>query len=120
MVDYDGMIRSSASLRNYIVSSLIFEAETGSRFFNRRNVWIVIDRHLAGKGDHAEIIGRLLTVEIWHKLFVRGAAALKCGDDLPFHQRLGSKIEAWPAHSRPAAGALFYYTQRHAKTDKSK
>jgi asparagine synthase (glutamine-hydrolysing) len=74
MIDYDAMIRTSPELRQRIATILLDQWTDGSRLFNRENLQLLLDQHLAGAGDYAEMIGRLLTVELWHQLFVRDAA----------------------------------------------
>jgi hypothetical protein len=73
MIDYDEMIRTSPELRQRIVSILIEQWEDGSRLFDRENLQTLINQHLARAGNYAEMIGRLLTVEVWYRQFVRVA-----------------------------------------------
>lgn len=80
MIDYDGMLRSSAPLQNFITSVLLAQWPEGSRFFARQHVQTVLAHHLAGKGNHADLIGRLLTVEMWYQLFVHHAADSRASD----------------------------------------
>jgi hypothetical protein len=80
MIDYDGMLRSSPDLQKLLTSYLIGGGSEGSGLFRRESLQALIDHHLSGKGNHAEMIGRLLTVEIWHRLFVRGERVLSAGD----------------------------------------
>jgi asparagine synthase (glutamine-hydrolysing) len=72
-IDYDEMIRTSPELQQQIVSILIEQWEEGSRLFDRENLQTLIDQHLARAGNYADMIGRILTVEIWHRQFVRFA-----------------------------------------------
>jgi hypothetical protein len=74
MTDYDEMIRTSPELQQKITSLLIGQWSEGSRLFNRRSLQMLIDEHLRRTGNYAEMIGRILTVETWHKLFVRDTA----------------------------------------------
>ena len=82
MIDYDSMLRSSPTLQNFVTSRLVASWPEGSRFFARDPVHSLLEHHLAGKGNHANLIGRLLTVEMWHRLFVRQAepAQVVCHD----------------------------------------
>lgn len=74
MTDYDEMIRNSPALQQKITSVLIDQWAEGSRLFNRQSLQLLIDEHLHRTGNYAEMIGRILTVETWHKLFVRDTA----------------------------------------------
>jgi asparagine synthetase B (glutamine-hydrolysing) len=74
MIDYDAMIRTSPELRQRIAAILLDQWTDGSRLFDRENLRLLLDQHLDGAGNYAEMIGRLLTVEIWHQLFVRETA----------------------------------------------
>lgn len=80
MIDYDGMLRSSTTLQNFVMSQLLARGPEGSCFFARQHVQTLFEHHLAGKGNHADLIGRLLTVEMWHQLFVRQAAPARVND----------------------------------------
>lgn len=73
MIDYDEIIRTSPELQQRIVAILIEQWEEGSRLFDRENLQTLIDQHLARTGNYAEMIGRLLTVEVWYRQFVRVA-----------------------------------------------
>ncbi|MDZ7363229.1 MAG: asparagine synthetase B [candidate division KSB1 bacterium] len=74
MIDYDEMIRTSPELQQKIASILIDRWPQGSRLFNRHSLQMLLEEHVSRTGNFAEMIGRILTVEIWHKLFVRDAA----------------------------------------------
>jgi len=73
MIDYDEMIRTSPELQQKIASILIDRWPQGSRLFNRHSLQILLEEHVSRTGNFAEMIGRILTVEMWHKLFVRDA-----------------------------------------------
>lgn len=76
MIDYDEMLRTSPELRHKIAAILIERSSEGSRLFDRRNLQVLLDEHMNRSGNFAEIIGRIFTVETWHRLFVRDAARL--------------------------------------------
>lgn len=80
MIDYDGMLRSSKVLQDFVSSRLLARRLDGCRFFARDQIKILLAHHLEGKGNHADLIGRLLTVEIWHQLFVRQAAPARVNE----------------------------------------
>jgi asparagine synthetase B (glutamine-hydrolysing) len=71
MVDFDEMIRCSPELQQRIESILIGQWRDGSRLFNRQSLQTLLKRHLRRAGNYAEIIGRVITVEMWHNLFIR-------------------------------------------------
>ncbi len=75
MIDYDFMLRLSPALQKLVGSRLLSEEAESSRFFDRQSLQTLFEHQLQGKGIHADLIGRLLTVEIWHKLFVRNTGA---------------------------------------------
>lgn len=74
MIDYDEMIRTSPELRKKIVSILLDGWSEGSRWFNRQSLQFLLDEHMSRTGDFAEMLGRIFTVETWHRLFVREKA----------------------------------------------
>jgi hypothetical protein len=74
MIDYETMIRTSPELQQRVAAILLDQWTEGSRLFDRENLQLLLDQHLQYGGNFAEMIGRLLTVEIWHRLFVRDAA----------------------------------------------
>jgi asparagine synthetase B (glutamine-hydrolysing) len=75
MIDYDEMIRTSPELRRRVEAILLDRWAEGSRLFNRASLQALLDHHRRGAGNHAEIIGRILTIEMWHQLFVCNTAA---------------------------------------------
>jgi len=70
MIDYDEMIRTSPELQKRINAMLIERWPEGSRLFNPRSLQILLDEHMNRTGNFAEMIGRIFTVEAWHKQFV--------------------------------------------------
>jgi hypothetical protein len=86
MIDYDEMIRTSPALLHLIVTTLIDRWDEGSRIFSRQSLQALLNYHLGRGGNHAEIIGRILTVEMWHKLFVRDLVSLRHYADSQAHE----------------------------------
>ncbi|RIK81494.1 hypothetical protein DCC62_02065 [candidate division KSB1 bacterium] len=76
MIDYDEMIRNSLKLQKKVATIMIERWPEGSRVFNRNSLRLLLAEHMNRSGNFAEIIGRIVTVETWHKLFVRDAARL--------------------------------------------
>ncbi len=87
MADYNEMLRTSPELQQRLITPLIDDWTNGSRLFNRENLQALLAQHLSRAGNHAEIIGRILTVEIWHKLFVRNATARQDRGHAQIHER---------------------------------
>lgn len=87
MIDYNEMIRTSPELQQRIVAILIEQWEEGSRLFNRENLQTLINQHLSRTGNYAEMIGRLLTVEIWYRQFAR-VAKRRTLDHAPIQERV--------------------------------
>lgn len=71
MIDYDEMMRTSPELQKKISAMLIDRWPEGSRLFNRRGLQTLLEEHMNRAGNYAEIIGRIFTVEAWHKQFVQ-------------------------------------------------
>ena len=74
MIDYDEMIRNSPELQRKVAALMIERGPEGSRLFNRHSLRLLLVEHMNRGGNFAEIIGRIITVETWHRLFVREAA----------------------------------------------
>jgi hypothetical protein len=85
-IDYNEMIRASSELQNLLASHLADSWAEGSGLFNRQSLRSLLNNHLSGKGNHAEMIGRVLTVELWHKQFVRDASHVERHIDTPVRE----------------------------------
>jgi hypothetical protein len=70
-VSYDHLLRTSPELQRFVISRLFSGRPESPRFFGRETAHTLLTLHLNGKGNHADFIGRLLTVSLWHQLFVR-------------------------------------------------
>ena len=68
--DYDDWMRNSKKLRRYIMDILLDERTLARPYFNKKCIKEIIDLHMCGKKNHSELIGRLLTFELWHRLFL--------------------------------------------------
>lgn len=71
MIDYNELIRTAPTLQSLVSAHLALRWEEGSRFFNRRSLQLLLAHHLSRSVNGAELIGRLLTVEMWYRLFIR-------------------------------------------------
>jgi asparagine synthase (glutamine-hydrolysing) len=68
--DYTNWIRNNDELRNYIVNILLDERTIKRAYFEKKNIQEIIELHMSGKKDYSELIGRLLTFELWNRLFI--------------------------------------------------
>ncbi|MCX9085641.1 MAG: asparagine synthase-related protein [Candidatus Methanoperedens sp.] len=68
--DYDDWIRNNKELREYISNILFDERTTGRSYFNKDYVKEIFDMHISGKKNYSELIGRLLTFELWNRQFI--------------------------------------------------
>lgn len=68
--DYDEWIRNSKKLRGYIMGILLDERTLARPYFNQKSIKEILDLHMSGKENHSELIGRLLTFELWHRQFL--------------------------------------------------
>ncbi len=73
MIDFDEMIRISPELQKKISATLLERSPESSGLFNRQSLRGLLDGHMHQTGNFAEMIGRILTVELWHKHFVHEA-----------------------------------------------
>ena len=68
--DYNNWIRNNDELREYITGILLDERTTNRSYFNKKKIQEILDLHMSGKKDYSELIGRLLTFELWNRLFI--------------------------------------------------
>lgn len=68
--DYNNWIRNNKELREYITGILLDERTINRHYFNRKYIKEILDSHIGKSEDHAELIGRLLTFELWNRLFI--------------------------------------------------
>ena len=68
--DYDEWMRNSKKLRGYIMGILLDERTLARPYFNPKCIKEILDLHMSGKKNHSELIGRLLTFELWHRQFL--------------------------------------------------
>lgn len=74
LLDLDEMLRSAPVLQEYLRSQLLDQPQL-SGIFDRPTLRTLFERHLSRAGNHADLLGRVLTVETWHRLFVRNTVA---------------------------------------------
>jgi len=66
---YTQWSRENESLINFICSTLLDGKGYSRSILNIRNVKRILEEHIRGKYNHIEIISRLLTFELWSRLF---------------------------------------------------
>ena len=69
-VDYDNWMRASRELRNYISDVLLKGRMLDRGYFDQDNIKNIIDRHMQGKENNSQIIGLLLTFELFNRMFI--------------------------------------------------
>jgi asparagine synthase (glutamine-hydrolysing) len=65
--DYDGWFRTL--LRSWVEDTLLSERALERGYFNPDGVRMILAEHMAGK-KHTVGIGAMLSIEIWHRLFI--------------------------------------------------
>ena len=68
--DYDKWMRENRNLRNYIYKILLDERTLSRHYFNGEYIKEILELHMSGKKNYYELIGLLLTFELWHRMFV--------------------------------------------------
>lgn len=91
MLDYNDLLRTTPTFLHLVRHYLLDDWENGSQFFNRRSAQTLLEHHLQKKGNHADLLGRLLTLELWHRLFVGNTATLQV-PRLDFQQPLAAEV----------------------------
>lgn len=71
-VDYNNWMRDNKELRNYIYSTLLSEKSMNRGYFNSDFIKKVIDDHMKGKTNNAQILGLFLTFELFNRMFIDG------------------------------------------------
>jgi hypothetical protein len=67
---YDDWMRHNKKLREYIFSILMDERISKRPYFNQKYIKEILDIHTSGKKNYSELIGRLMTFELWNRLFI--------------------------------------------------
>jgi len=86
-----------AELRQ-MLDDLLMDARTRQRgYFNQRTVNALVSEHLKGRRDHSRRLWQLLTLELWHRMFV---------DRRPESRYEGIKHNSIPARAACSVGGL--------------
>jgi asparagine synthase (glutamine-hydrolysing) len=68
--DYEGWMKNNKKLREYILSILLDERALARPYFNPNCIKKILDLHMSGKKNYSELIGLLLTFELWNRQFL--------------------------------------------------
>lgn len=68
--DYENWIKNNKELREYILNILLDEKTLKRPYFNQKYIKEILDLHMSGKKYNTELIGRLLTFELWNRQFI--------------------------------------------------
>ena len=68
--DYNNWMRNDKKLREYIYDILLDNRTLERPYFNQEYIKKIIDLHMSGKKNNFELIGRLLTFELWNRQFI--------------------------------------------------
>lgn len=68
--DYDNWMRNNEELKNYIYDTILNEKSLKRGYFNPDFIRKLIDDHMSKKKNHAQIIGLLLTFELFNRMFI--------------------------------------------------
>ncbi len=71
-VDYDNWMRSNMELRDHIYNIVLDGRALSRGYFNPDYIRKLIDDHMSRKKNYAEIIGLLLTFELFNRMFIDG------------------------------------------------
>ena len=70
--DYNNWMRDNKELRKYIYDTLLSEKSLSRDYFNSDFIKKLIDEHMSGKENYAQILGLLLTFELFNRMFIDG------------------------------------------------
>ena len=71
-VDYDNWMRDNKELREYIYDTVLSERTLSRGYFDPDFIRKLVDEHMSGKKNNAQIIGLLLTFELFNRMFIDG------------------------------------------------
>jgi asparagine synthase (glutamine-hydrolysing) len=70
LADYNYWFRTNSELRDFTVQTILSKEAKSRPYFNFTTIASLLDRHFKGLDYNAELIGRLLTFEIWNRQFI--------------------------------------------------
>ena len=69
-VDYKNWMRNVPELRKYIYDTLTSERSKQRNYFNPVFIKDILETHMSGKSDNQNIIGQLMTFELFNRMFI--------------------------------------------------
>jgi len=70
--DYNNWMRNNKELRQYIYDIILSKRALRRDYFNANFVKGIIDKHMSSKENNSQIIGLLLTFELFNRMFIDG------------------------------------------------
>ena len=70
--DYNNWMRGNKELNIYIYDTLLSEKSMNRGYFKSDFIRKLVDDHMSGKKNYAQILGLLLTFELFNKMFIDG------------------------------------------------
>ena len=70
--DYNNWMRDNKELRKYVSDTLLSEKSLNRGYFNSDFIRKLIDAHMSGKKNYAQILGLLITFELFNRMFIDG------------------------------------------------
>lgn len=70
--DYNNWMRDNKEIKKYIYNILLSEKSMNRGYFNNDFLKKLIENHISGKTDHAQMLGLFLTFELFNKMFIDG------------------------------------------------
>ncbi|MDH5661766.1 MAG: hypothetical protein OEY92_02100, partial [Elusimicrobiota bacterium] len=67
---YTQWSRKNENLINFIRSTLLDGRGYSGSIMNIKTVESILQEHISGKSNHMELISRLLTFQLWSRLFI--------------------------------------------------
>jgi asparagine synthase (glutamine-hydrolysing) len=71
-VDYENWMRDNKELREYIYDTILSDRALNRGYFNPDFIRKLIDEHMSGKKNNTQLIGLLLTFELFNRMFIDG------------------------------------------------
>ena len=68
--DYNEWMRKNRNLREYIINILLDKKTLERPYFDQKHIQKILDAHMSGEKNYSELIGRLLTFELWNREFI--------------------------------------------------
>lgn len=73
LANYDRWFRENKEIQKYIKDILLSQKAKSRGYLNSEAVQRILEEQFTGRKDNWKLITRLVTLEIWHKIFIDGA-----------------------------------------------